>query len=543
MSFPRISRLSANGGLGSFLTVLLFALVPAFRTVRAAEAKEKAPRPNVLLIMVDDMGFSDLGCYGGEIDTPNLDALAADGLRFTQFYNTGRCWPTRASLVTGLYPHEAGNAMRYGDSAPPAYRGTNKAVAPMVSELLHDAGYRTYHVGKWHLDKPKEPETWPLGRGYDRSYAIRQQDNFFNPKIMYDEHFVVKRPGDQGNYYVTTALTERTVHYLDEHQTYHKGEPFFIYLAHTAPHFPLHALAEDVARFRGRYKEGWDAVRQKRRKRMKEMGIIDCDLSERDPDAAAWDSLSEEEKDMWDGRMAVHAAMIYRVDVGVGQIVKKLEQMGALEDTLILFLSDNGASAEYIVRGDGHDPNAPLGSGDTYRCLEVGWANAANTPFRMHKIWVHEGGISTPLIAHWPKGVKARGELTPQPGHVIDVVPTLLDLAGVEEPEKMSGLSLAPIFKGETRKGHEQIYWEHQGNRAIRQGDWKLVSQHETGDQWELYNLDGDRSEMHDLVDQYPEKVKELNRLWQDWADQAGVVKWGSFPESLRGPGGEYRQK
>jgi len=519
-------------------SILLSICVPVFYCdTDAAEL----PRPNILLVMVDDMGFSDLGCYGGEIDTPHLDRLAADGLRFTQFYNTGRCWPTRASLMTGLYPHEAGHANRRGPKAPPAYRGNTRDVAPFVSELLREqGGYRTYHVGKWHLNAGGKMagKTWPLDRGFERSYAIKRQDNFFNPVELLDEGQSVKRPGDDDpDYYVTDAFTDRAISYLKEHAGERAEEPFFLYLAHTAPHFPLHARAEDVAWFRGRYREGWDAIRRQRHARMKEMGILTGELSPRDEVAMAWDSLTKEEQDMWDGRMACHAAMIYRVDVGIGKILEALEENGQLENTLVLFLSDNGASAEYILRGDGHDPSAPLGSGETYRCLEVGWANASNTPFRQHKIWVHEGGISTPLIAHWPAGIEARGELTHQPGHVIDIVPTLLELAGVAPPEKMTGLSLAPILRGEERSGHDAIYWEHEGNRALRRGEWKLVS--EFGKDWELYRIREDRAEMNDLAKQKPEVAEAMKQVWQEWADRVGVV----MPKARRQYSKEYRRK
>jgi arylsulfatase len=504
-------------------------------------AAVSAEKPDILLIMVDDMGFSDLGCTGSEIDTPNLDQLAKDGLLFTQFYNTGRCWPTRASLMTGLYPHEAGHASRGGPKAPPAYRGTTREVAPFVSELLKEqGGYRTYHVGKWHLNAggPLANHSWPLDRGFERSYAIKQQDNFFNPVEILDEGVSVKRPGnDDPDYYVTDAFTERTLAYLDEHAEKHADEPFFLYLAHTAPHFPLHARAGDVARFRGRFKEGWDVIRKRRHDRQIESGVVGGPLSDRDEAAVAWDSLSPEEQDKWDGRMACHAAMIYRVDVGIGTIVEKLKALGRYENTLILFLSDNGASAEYIVRGDGHDPAAPLGSGETYTCLEVGWANAANSPFRQHKIWVHEGGISTPLIAHWPAGIAETGKLTDQSGHVIDIVPTILELAEVDSPEKMTGKSLLPILQGKEREGHDAIYWEHEGNRAVRQGDWKLVG--EQSQDWELYNFGEGRSEMANRIEIETEKADELKKLWQIWADKVGVV----MPEGPRKYSKDYRMK
>ena len=526
---------------------LAIALLGLYQWNLIGFAVEKDQRPNILLIMVDDMGFSDIGCYGGEVDTPNLNRLAAGGLRFTQFYNTGRCWPTRAALMTGRYPHDVGHAMMYGADAPRAYQSTSKERALMIQERLKPLGYRTYHVGKWHLHSrqrgPAGASSWPLGRGFDRSYCVKSQNNFFNPNVMLDEHFTVKRPGNEDpDYYITRAFTDRAIHYLDEHQTYHREKPFFLYLAHTAPHFPLHALAEDVARFRERYRVGWDVIRRQRLARMKKIGILNAKLSDRDPDAVAWDSLSDEEKDEWSGRMAVHAAMIYRIDVGIGRIVKKLQAMKALDNTLILFLSDNGASAEYILRGDGHDPKAPLGSGETYRCLEVGWANAANTPFRYHKIWVHEGGTSTPLIASWPTGMKAKGKLTSELGHVIDVLPTVMELAGGEVKEEVSGHSLVPIFRGEENVDSERtIFWEHQGNRAIRQGDWKLVAV--DGGPWEMYNLGEDRSETKNLIEVETARAEEMKMNWQLWAKDQGVVPWENLKKWRPIYSKDYRMK
>lgn len=525
---------------------LLLALLTSLSAALTA-----ADRPNVLLIMVDDMGYSDLGCYGGEVDTPNLDALATDGLRFTQFYNTGRCWPSRISLLTGKYPHEAGHAMQNGPDAPRAYAGHTPDQGRFISEVLKEAGYRNYHVGKWHMDNrhiKEEPNpTWPLQRGFDHSYWVRSQHNFFNPYRMLDDTTPIERPAGRdnimgdGKYYLTSDFTNQTIGYLQEHQSEHSDQPFFLYLAHTAPHFPLHAMPEDIERFMdGRYAKGWDAIRAERHQRMKDMGIIKTELSPRDEEAVPWDTLSAEEQKKWETHMAIHAAMIYRVDVGIGRIVEQLKSMGAYENTLILFLSDNGASAEYIVRGDGHDPNAPLGSGASYLCLEVGWANAANTPFRQHKMWTHEGGISTPLIAHWPAGIQAKGDLTPQMGHVIDVLPTVTELAEAKTPS-VSGESLVPVFKGETRKEPEFLFFEHTGHRAIRQGDWKLVS--ERGGEWELYDFSNDRAETQDLSQKYPEKVQQMSKEWQSHADEMGVVEWETLPQSKRKPSEDYREK
>ena len=521
-----------------------------FGNLYAAEA------PNILLILADDLGYSDLGSYGGEIDTPNLDRLAADGLRFSQFYNTGRCWPTRASLMTGLYPHQANHGMIFGQTAPRGYQGTRKTDGLMISEILKPAGYRTYQLGKWHLGKnrPKLNDTWPLARGFDHSYLAVTLQNYHNPALLYDDTQAIKRPGGpapmgDGSYYLTSALTDRTIAYLKEHATDHPDKPFFIYLAYTAPHFPLHALPEDIDRFRGRYRKGWDTVRQERHERMEKLGLVKTGLSPRDPDARPWESLTSAEKDSWDTRMAIYAAMIYRMDIGVGRIVEQLKKMDAFENTLILFLSDNGSSAEYIVRGDRHDPNAPPGSGGSYLCLEVGWSNASNTPLRMHKSWVHEGGIATPLIAHWPDGIAARGAITHQTGHVIDILPTIADLADALIPEEYEGhalprspgKSLAPVFQGRQRAAPDFLFWEHIGNKAIRKGDWKLVKEH--NGPWELYNLDTDRSEVHDLSGSHPGIVDALAGQWEGYAEKTGVVEWDSFPQSKIEPGKNYRRK
>jgi len=528
--------------LGWFCVAICFAWNPD-----ASHAADQ--RPNIVLIMADDMGYSDLGCFGGEIETPHLNALAKKGLRFSQFYNTGRCWPTRASLLTGLYPHQARKAMTFGPKAPPAYSGLVPNFCRMIPELLAEKGYRSYHIGKWHLNKPgREPnETWPLGRGFGRSYFSVTQNNYFSPRLLYDEDQKIERPG--GDFYATRNFSTRAVEYLKQHARRYIDQPFFMYLAYTAPHFPLHALAEDVARFRGKYKDGWDRSRQARYRRLKEMGILNCELSPRDPDAKAWNSLSEKEQDEWDARMATYAAMIYRIDVGIGRVVEQLKSMSALDNTLILFLSDNGASAEYLVRGDGHKPGSAPGSAVSYRCLEVGWSNAANTPFRFHKIWVHEGGISTPLIAHWPQGIPSQGKITHDVGHVIDIMPTILDITGTIYPKTfhdektfpLPGRSLSPAFQGNRLEQHPFLFWEHVGNKAIRKGDWKLVAEHQ-GD-WELYNLKVDRSELKNLAKTHPEKVRQLKQQWQQYADKIGVVDWDSLPQSRRKPSTNYRRK
>ena len=515
------------------------------------EVRAEAPpnRPNIVLILADDLGFSDLGCYGSEIETPALDRLAAGGLRFNQFYNTGRCWPTRASLMTGLYPHQSRMAMNFGEQAPPAYSGFVPPAARMIPELLAPRGYRSYHVGKWHLNSkgPKPNDTWPLGRGFARSYALMDHDRYFSPKSHYEGNDALPSPAD--DFYVTDFMSDHAAKYLQQHAAAHADQPFFLYLAYTAPHFPLHARADDVARFRGKFRNGWDKLRAARHRRLQEQGLINCELSPRDPDAKEWASLSAAEQDEWDARMATYAAMIHALDRGVGQVVKQLEAMKVLDNTLILFLSDNGSSAEYLVRGDGHDPQAPPGSRATFRCLEVGWSNVANTPFRMHKMWAHEGGISTPLIAHWPARIKTRGTITPHIGHVIDILPTVLDITGASYPDTFdgqpitqpAGKSFAALFDGHDPPPCDFLFWEHIGNKALRQGDWKLVA--EFRGEWELYNLQSDRSETKNLAAAQSGRVKQMASEWDAFAQKIGVVDWSTFPQSKAKPSAAYRMK
>ena len=381
--------------------------------------RRAAARPNVLLILADDLGFSDLGSYGSEVATPNLDRLAAGGLRFSQFYNAARCCPTRAALLSGLYPHQAGVGHMLQNWRPPGYTDGLNDQSVTVAELLRQAGYRTYQVGKWHVggfgNTPKH--NFPLDRGFDRFYGTGGGGNYFTPRPLFLDRQEVQ-PGD--DYYFTDALSEQAARFVEEHRRGHPDQPFFLHLCYTAPHFPLHARPEDIAKYRGRYRVGWDALRQRRFARQKELGIVDARwrLSPRDPVAPPW--TEADDKDQWDLRMAVHAAMVDRMDQGIGRVLDAVRRIGADQNTLVLFLSDNGASAEALDSwpnpARGHQPGAPVGTRESHRCVEVGWANAANTPFREHKMWVHEGGISTPLIAHWPAGIpeSRRGQLETQ---------------------------------------------------------------------------------------------------------------------------------
>ena len=492
-------------------------------------------RPNVLIILADDLGFSDLGCYGGEIETPNLDALAKNGLRFTQFYNTARCWPTRGALLTGYYAQQIRRDTLPG--IPSGGRGNRPTWARLLPEMLRPHAYRSYHSGKWHIDGK------PIGCGFDHSYYLRDQGRFFNPKLHWedDEKLPAVEPGS--DFYGTTAIADHAVKCLKEHANEHNGKPFFHYLAFTAPHFPLHALPEDIVRNRDKYHLGWEVVRGERWERMQTEGMIDARLSpvEREvgppyhfPDALKvlgdgevnrplrWMELTEQQQEFQSMKMALHAAMIDRMDREIGRVLEQLRAMDALDNTLIFFLSDNGASAEIMVRDDGHDPEAPPGSAKTYLCLGPGWSTTCNTPFRRHKTWVHEGGISTPLIVHWPNGIKGAGQLRHNVGHVIDLVPTILEAAGVSRPEEWEGTkvppppgkSLIPTFHKDQSVAREYLWWLHEGNRAIRIGDWKLVAAKE--DSWQLFNLSIDRAETNDLAKQHPEKVKQLEQAWNE---------------------------
>jgi len=507
--------------------------VPSWSTAEPA-----TERPNVLLIMADDMGFSDAGCYGGEIRTPNLDALAAGGVRFTQHYSTGRCWPSRACILTGYYAQHIGR-----DGAPGIKRGNRPAWAPLLPELLTSCGYHSYHSGKWHIDGT--PEAGGFERSWGREGNGCDWDRFFASRVWTEDG--VKAPGSrtEEGYYSTIAVADHAIQCLKSHREHHGDAPFLQYVAFYSPHFPLHALRDDIAAYKDRYSNGWDTIRRQRLDRMKTMGIVNCALSDREeaiaprwnlkPDAlrerigpgeagraVAWDSLTEEQKTFQATKMAIHAAMVSRMDTEIGRLVQQLKDMKAYENTLILFASDNGASAEQIIRGDKHDKAAPPGSAKSYLCLGPGWSTTANTPFRLHKHWNHEGGISSPLIAHWPKGITARGELRTSPTHFIDIVPTVLDLAGASRPKARDGApapqppgtSLVPEFARDGSVHHDAIWWCHSGHRAIRVGDWKLTWR-SGKKEWELYNLKTDRSETTDLSARHPDRAKDMAARWQ----------------------------
>ncbi len=509
-----------------------------------------AQKPNVLIILADDLGFSDIGCYGGEINTPNLDGLAEQGIRFTQFYNTARCWPTRAALLTGYYAQQVRRDVIPG-VIPRGGAGNRPQWARLLPKMLKTQGYRSYHSGKWHIDGK------PVENGFDRSYWMADHGRFFNPKKLFedDQPLPAVEPGT--DYYVTTAIADHAIDCLKDHQQNHSDRPFFHFLAFTSPHFPLHARPEDIDRYRDLYKKDWEILRQERWERLNHLGIISGELSnvERElgppydfPDALetlgpnevnrplSWDELTPGQREFQSIKMAIHAAMVDRMDRDIGRVLDQLREMNAFDNTLIFFFSDNGASAEIMVRDDGHDPNASPGSAPTYLCLGPGGSTNSNTPFRRHKTWVHEGGISTPLIAHWPSGITERGTLRHNPGHVIDLVPTILEVTGTSrdgEAPPLPGYSLTPVFGSDNSVMRQDIWWYHEGNRALRQGDWKIVSAAKefsfdpqtkeltiVDGPWELYNLGTDRAESNDLADKNLEKIQEMERIWAERMDE-----------------------
>ena len=524
----------------TMLVALLAAAVTLTFHATSTRAAEKAKRPpNFLIFLADDMGFSDPGCYGGEIETPNLDALAADGVRYTQFYNTARCWPTRAALLTGYYAQQVNFDVL--PNVPESRSRQRPSWAHLLSEYLRKQGYRNYHSGKWHLDSR------PLQCGFDRSYALLEYDHNFSPKrhTLDDEPLPPVKATD--GYYSAVAVADHAIDFLKQHEAEHKGEPFFEFVAFTVPHFPLQAPAEDIAHYKGRYDAGWDKIRADRWARIEKMLHLPGTLSAIEPDTGtpylskpaqkrlgpvevwnetAWKDVPEDKRAFQSRKMEVHAAMVTCMDRQIGRVLDQLRAMHADENTLVLFFSDNGASAEIAMRGSGHDSDAPQGSAATFLSLGPGWSNVSNTPFRRHKIWVHEGGIATPLIARWPGGIPGKGELRHAVGHVIDLAPTILKLAGGSWPTETAGekvppppgRDLAPTFKQDVAVERDYLWWLHERNRAIRQGDWKLVQART--EPWQLFDLAKDRAETHDLIEENPEKAKELMALWQRQLDR-----------------------
>jgi arylsulfatase A-like enzyme len=516
-----------------FLLLLSFASF-----ITKAQVKKK---PNIIVILADDMGYADIGCFGSETKTPNLDEMAANGLKMTQFYNASRCCPTRASLLTGLYQHQAGVGDMMNTRQEPAYQGYLNKNCVTIAEALKPYGYTTLMAGKWHVGQA--PENWPVKRGFDHYFGlIDGAGSYFGPypyrakqklTIALDDKEYT--PGK--DYYSTNAYTDYALKFIEDNSKTKK--PFFLYLAYQAPHWPLQALPQDIVKYKGKYMQGWDKLRDARFKKMQETGIIpkNIKLSPRDSNLPEWNSLSQQEKLKWDDKMAVYAAMIDCMDQNIGRLRKKLKDLGEDKNTVIMFLSDNGASNETINPNgflpDIYQSSKKLASDPTsFTAYGFEGANVSNTPFRLFKHWEYEGGTATPFIAYGPNLVKP-GITSSKPGHIIDIMITCLNLAGAKYPsiykeqqiKQSAGVNLVPLFKGQKWVGHHALYFEHEGNRAVRQGDWKLVSNY-PDNQWHLFNMVTDRTELNDLSKTLPKKVQELTNLYNNWAQKSDVISF-----------------
>lgn len=557
-----------------FVPVLAIAVVAILATQAPAQ-----DRPNIILILSDDMGFSDIGCYGGEAQTPVLDGLAEGGLRFTQFYNTCRCCPTRASLLTGLYPHQAGVGHMLGDKGLPGYTTGLNRNCLTIGEAMRLAGYRTYATGKWHVTRETRPNgdaekfNWPLQRGFDHFFGtIHGAGSFYDPNSLTRDNELIAP--DSPDFFYTDAISNNAAQYVRDHVKDYGDKPFFMYVAFTAAHWPMHARPHNIQKYKGVYDCGWDAIRAARYQRVKELGLIDpaWEMTPRDTKSPAWEDATDKEWEI--SLMEVYAAMIDCMDQGIGRIIGALKDTDRFDNTLIFFLQDNGGCAEPMGRGnkitykadpDKIEPMSPdelqydmipkrtrdgkavrqgrgvmAGPADTYIGYGLSWANTSNTPFREYKHWVHEGGISTPLIAHWPKGIAAdrRGRLEKQPGHLIDIMATCVDLGGVAYPTEyhgepitpLEGVSLRPAFEAKDLGRTKPIFWEHEANCALRDGKWKIVRKGKMGTgettPWELYDMEADRTELHDLASKMPERVEAMAEAWEAYALHAKAKPW-----------------
>ena len=498
---------------------------------------EPPARPNIVIILVDDMGFSDIGCYGGEIETPNLDKLAADGLRFTHFYNSGRCCPTRASLLTGLHPHQAGIGHM---TAPPAeplgiegpYQGYLNDRCVTLAQVLRGAGYHTLMTGKWHLGVNRR-ECWPLQRGFDRYYGgLSGAFNYFKPGGRRGITRANDPVSTDEDFYATDTFTDVACEYISE-AVASDDRPFFLYLAYNAPHWPLNSKWEEFRKYRGKYTDGWEALMERRQAKQKKLGLFATDVVPTPHVGPKWESLSDQQRDDLDAIMAAYAGCVDTIDQNIGKLRRHLERLKVLDDTLIFFLSDNGACQEGGRFGRGNESTVKDPPLETTAGVWLGlaWANACNTPFRLYKHFVHEGGACTPMIAHWPAGIAAarRGSFVRQFAYLPDFMATCLELSGATYPAELprhSGRSLLPLLYGVDAPIHrEPVFWEHEGNAAIRQGNWKLVREYKKP--WELYNLSVDRTETRNLASVEAARTQTMIKLWEDWARKHGVA----FPE------------
>jgi len=507
------------------------------------------PRPNILLILADDLGYSDPGCFGGEIETPNIDRLAADGVRFTQLYNNARCCPSRAALMTGRHPHKVGLGNMTGGQPRPGFPGYAGRIAPEVTfmpKVLGEAGYTTLMCGKWHLGQPN-----PVDRGFDEFFGMQHGFDSFWDASKYTRLPQGRPMRKYENFYATDAITDHALDFLGEARK--KDKPWFLYLAYNAPHFPLHAPKDLIDKYQSVYEKGWDVIREQRYKRMAQMGIVDkrWEMSPRsevgpnrvstpngwaDKQNPAWDTIPADRRKDLARRMATFAAMVDRMDHGIGRVLDDLKAKGELDNTLILFCADNGACAEWdpwgfdIQSGPDNilhtgDKLAGMGQPGTYHSYGSAWANMGNTPWRYYKHYTHEGGISTSCVAHWPQGLRGRkGSIGHQPWHFIDLLPTLAEVAGGKTPPECAGISMAPMLAGK-RVNHPPLFWEHEGSRAVREGKWKLTALYPQGE-WELYDIEADRTEMNNLAAAQPARIKRMAAMWDKWAKANQVVPW-----------------
>lgn len=531
---------------------ILFALIVLVFCF-SATSKQKNEKPNVIVILSDDMGYSDIGCYGGEINTPNLDKLAVNGIRFSQYYNAARCCPTRASILTGIYPHQAGMgymARQLGDT--PSYQGYIKWGTKTIADYFKEVGYTTIQVGKWHVGHP-ENKTMPCERGFDMAWATHKRIHYWNEEWCY-ENGEIRNLNSEEKGYLTDTQGKKAIEFVEK--ACQKDQPFMMYLAFDAAHWPLHAKPEDIDKYRGKFMAGWDELQKERIRRLDSIGLVPYVSPDLISDDAvpAWETIAPGDKyegyhavssgrhdqDDWDLQMAVYAAQIDCMDQNIGKLISKLKELDEYENTIIIFLQDNGGCAEGIGKDD---PNAP-GGPDSYQAYGLPWANLSNTPFKMYKHFLHEGGISTPFIFHWPNGINKdqNGKIVKESfGHLIDVIPTCLDAAGVDvnEMKNLEGQSLLSVLQGKADNSNRTIYWEHEGNRAIRKGDWKLVSRYSDDykyfehwgwnkeprkKEWELYNIREDRWELNDLSDEKPELLNAMIEEYQVWYNNVGAV-------------------
>ena len=500
---------------------------------------QKASRPNIILIMVDDMGFSDIGSYGSEIQTPHLDKLANEGIRFREFYNNSICAPTRASLLTGQYQHRAGVGYFDVNLGLPAYQGFLNKESLTLAEVLKQNGYSTLMSGKWHVGK--DSLAWPNQRGFEQFYGfIPGASNYFDigeygkaePVVLIKNNKKEKLVAGE---YLTNKITDNALQFLDDQNK--TGKPFFLYLAFNAPHWPLQALPEDIAKYKGRYDIGWDSLRQQRLKRQRELGILlpDQKVSDRDNEVPKWNNLTFDQKQLWKAKMEVYAAMIDRVDQSVGRLLAKLKELKKDENTLIVFISDNGAQGGYAnSKAKPQRNSGPIGSPGSYDYQEQNWAYVSNTPLRQYKNNMHEGGFSSPFIAWFPKQIKG-GAIVKGTAHLIDIAPTFYELSGAAypatfnnvKPHPLAGKSLVPLLTGKASEVNrdEPLFWERAGNRAVHKGNWKIVSTYPSY-KWELFDLSKDRGETTDLSSKFPETVDQLSVEYFKWAERTGVVDY-----------------